>query len=53
MKQECDQLKTKKLDASNEEWMDIKRSIDEIKKMQNDTVPWNLRGTQKEVLLFN
>lgn len=55
MKLECDKLKTKTLDQSNREIMlDIKHSNDEIrelkqsveilKKISKDTVPWNVRG---------
>lgn len=54
MKQECNQLRTKKMDTSNEEiLMDIKRSIDEIKQLQMNTVPWNIRGIVPDVLLFH
>ncbi|XP_071171926.1 uncharacterized protein [Mytilus edulis] len=61
MKQECDNLRTKTLDQSNREIMlDIKHSNDEIrelkqsveilKKVSEDTVPWNVRAQIKQIL---
>ncbi|CAC5399298.1 Putative ankyrin repeat protein L93 [Mytilus coruscus] len=62
MKQECDNLKVKLLDQSNQEIiLDIKRSNDEIielkksveslKKANEDTVPWNIRAQINEILV--
>ncbi|XP_071142052.1 ankyrin-3-like [Mytilus edulis] len=65
MKQECDNLKTKPVDQTNQEIMkDIKRSNDDLKKSlevlqeqrhkemtsQQDTVPWFIRARIKDIL---
>lgn len=44
MKKECDDLKVKILDQSNQETMELNKLIESLKIAKEDTVPWNIRG---------